>query len=293
MFEVFLQVHLLLAFTTIGGLIWHIFPGEFTKFLFPIISISLWSITTLYRLFRVYHNPSAYIISYTSFPQSDLTDQRLRTIKLDVRVERHVNAERGQYAYLYFSSLRWRYRFQGHPFTVAWCKHEEEIKDDKKIKFTSLTFLIQPQSGLTARLARELQLSNLSSKKSSFPTILYDGSYGQDLHLEHYETIMLVAKGIGIAGVLPYAQYLAQRNCHDDEIKKLLKLASTPNKGRLRNSLYRDATRKVDLFWELDHNFQEGWISDHLRTLQDQDPGRVSLPRHMYRHELTLSSVLT
>lgn len=292
MFEIFLQAHLLLAFTAIGGLIWHMFPGEFTKFLFPIISISLWLISTLYRLFRVYHNPDAYILSYTSFPQPGLIDQRLCTVKLDVRIEQHLSAERGQYVYLYFSGLRWRYRFQGHPFTVAWCRHEEEIKDGKKINFTSLTFLIQPQSGLTARLARELQLSNLSSKKSR-TTILYDGPYGQDLHLECYETVMLVAKGIGIAGVLPYAQYLAQRNCHDDKIKKLLKLASTPNKGRLRNSLYRDATRKVDLFWELDHNRQEEWVSDHLRTLQDQDPGRASLQLPTYRHELILDSVLT
>lgn len=289
MFELFLEAHLILAFTTIGGLIWHMFPGEFTKFLFPVISISLWSITTAYRLFRIYHNPSACILSYTSFPQPDLTDQRLRTIKLDVRIERHLSAERGQYAYLCFSGLRWRYRFQAHPFTVAWCKHEEEIKDGKKINFTSLTFLIQPQSGLTARLARELQLSNLSSRKS----LLYDGPYGQDLHLERYETVMLVAKGIGIAGVLSYAQYLAQRNCHDDEIKKLLKLASTPNKGYLRNSLYRDATRKVDLFWELDYNCQEEWISDHLKTLQDQDPGRASLQWPTYRHELIIDSVLT
>jgi hypothetical protein len=59
---------------------------------------------------------------------------------------------------------------------------------------------------------------------------------------------MLVAKGIKIAGVLLYAQHLAQRNCHNSKIKELLKLALTPNKGDLRNSLYRDATRKVDLF---------------------------------------------
>jgi len=59
---------------------------------------------------------------------------------------------------------------------------------------------------------------------------------------------MLVANGIGIAGVLPYARQLAKRNLHDCEIKKSLKLVSTPNKDDLRKALHRDATRKVDLF---------------------------------------------
>jgi hypothetical protein len=59
---------------------------------------------------------------------------------------------------------------------------------------------------------------------------------------------MLIAKGISIASVLSYTQYLAQRNCYNNKIKKLLKLALTFNKGYLRNLLYKDVTRKVDLF---------------------------------------------
>jgi hypothetical protein len=132
---------------------------------------------------------------------------------------------------------------------IVWFDHDEVVRDGRKFDITNLTFLIQEQGGLTARLGRELQLSDLSSRESSFrSSVLFDGPYGQDLHLERYKTVILVAKGIRIAGVLPYARHLAQRNCHDGKVKKLLRLTSVPNKGGLRNSLHRDTTRKVDLF---------------------------------------------
>ena len=272
-FEWFLWTHTLLAVTVIGGTIWHILPGKFIKLLFPFISILVWSIITLYRL--RYHNRGGYISSCNSFPQYG--KDGAHTIKLNVRLRRHLPFKPGQFGYLKFPSLRWRYRFQAHPFMIMWCEYDVEVKDDKQIDITNLTFLIQPRGGLTARLDRELQLSDLSKGSSFQWPVSFDGPYGQDLHLEQYETVMLVAQGPGIAGVLRYAQHLAQRSCRDREVKRLLKLESTPNKVDLRKTLHRDATKNVDLFWQLDLNSQEKWISDHLRALQDMDPKRASL----------------
>lgn len=225
---------------------------------------------------RIYRKRGAYVSSYQPAVESD--DEEFGVIKVNAQVPKHEIFKPGEYLYLYFTSLRWRYRFQSHPFMITWCENGKETIEGRESDVTNLTFLIQPRSGLTARLRRELRLSELSSGKAkSRSPILFDGPYGQHLSLERYETVMLVAKGIGVAGVLPYAGYLMQRNYHDAEIKRLLRLESTPNKGELRNSLYRDATRKVDLFWELERNCHEDWISDHLRTLQDQDPDRVSV----------------
>ena len=282
---------MLLALTVLGGVIWHILPGEFMKLLFPTISISLWLILTLYRLARIYRNRGSYVSSYHSVVESG--DQEFGVIRVNVQVPKHKAFKPGEYLHLYFTSLRWRYRFQSHPFMITWYEDGKETVDGKEFDVTNLTFLIQPRSGLTERLGRELQLSELSSGKAEFRnSILFDGPYGQHLHLERYETVMLVAKGIGITGVLPYAGYLMQRNYHDAKIKELLRLESTPNKDDLRNSLRRDATRKVDLFWELELNRQEEWVSDHLRALQDQDPDRVSVHGVSHETELTLHSVL-
>jgi hypothetical protein len=124
-----------------------------------------------------------------------------------------------------------------------------EEKDSRKIDFTKFTFLAKPQDGLMVRLGRELHFSEISSGRLSFRSlILFDRLYGQNLHFEYFETVILVAKGIGIASILPYIQYLTQRSFCDSEIKKSLKLVSTANKNNLRKGLYRDITRKVDIF---------------------------------------------
>lgn len=186
--------------------------------------------------------------------------------KFVVRVPQQVSFDPGAYVYLYFG-LQWRYRLQSQPLMIAWHEHGEENGEE----ITDLTFFVEPRGGLTRELERELQLSR-------FPrplTVWFDGPYGLDLHLEQYETVMLAAKGIGIAGVLPYARHLLQRRFRDSKIKELLRLAATPNKQHLQNSLHRDATRKVDLFWELEQNRQETLASTHLQALQETDPQRV------------------
>jgi NAD(P)H-flavin reductase len=80
------------------------------------------------------------------------------------------------------------------------------------------------------------------------------------LHLERYETVMLVAQGIGIAGVLPYIRHLASWKFHKEIwYRRMVK------------------TRKLDLYWLLEENSEEEWIEDYLRELQTKDPEQVSL----------------
>lgn len=291
MFELFKMTHLLLALAVLGGITWHILPSKFIKLLFPTISISIWLITTFYRVARIHRNRGAYVSRY--HPAANTDDEQSGVMKVNIQVPKREVFKPGEYVYLYFTNLRWRYRLQSHPLMIAWCEDGKETVHGREFDVTNLTFLIESRSGLTARLGTELRLSELSSGKAkSRGSISFDGPYGQSLSLERYETVMLVAKGIGITGVLPYAGYLMQRNSHDAEIKKMLNLGSTPNKDELRNSLHRDATRKVDLFWELESNCQEDWVSDHLRTLQDQDPDRVSVRAMLQRVELILHSVV-
>ena len=106
----------------------------------------------------------------------------------------------------------------------------------------NLTFLIEPRDGITARLEEENILRDL----------FIDGPYGQDLRLERYETVLLIAKGIGIAGVLSYA-------------KQLIWWKSNIAQQR------RVTTRKLDLYWELDSNDQERWVGSYLKQLQEKN----------------------
>lgn len=256
-------MHKLLALFALGGTLWHIIPGKFMTTLLPTICVSVWTMTSVVRLVRILRNRG--LITHTPAPRSRHGPEAFKFV---VRVPQQVSFDPGAYVYLYFG-LQWRYRLQSQPLMVAWYEHGEE--DGRHT--TDLTFFVEPRGGLTQALEKELQLSHFPSALA----VWFDGPYGQDLHLEQYETVMLAAKGIGIAGVLPYARHLLQRRFRDSKIKELLRLAATPNKQHLRNSLHRDATRKVDLFWELEQNRQETLASSHLQALQETDPQRVGL----------------
>lgn len=162
-------------------------------------------------------------------------------LNLTVRLQRPRAIRAGQYYYVYFSDMGLRRRFQGHPFVVSWWDNSAEA--------VALSFLIQAQRGLSMTLAT----------RKTIRSVILDGPYGSDLRMENYETVLLFAKGIGIAGVLPYALSLVERKTHED---------GSYRRGQM--------TRKVDLIWILEENCQEQWISAWIEKLKDKDPERAS-----------------
>ncbi|CZR55712.1 uncharacterized protein PAC_05600 [Phialocephala subalpina] len=127
-----------------------------------------------------------------------------------------------------------------HPFVVAWW--------DAPMAARSLSFLIRPQSGITSELIT----------RKSVRTVTLDGPYGKDLHLDSYETVILVAKGIGIAGILPYIRHMTDRKVLPDEY-----WAYQYRRGLI--------TRKIDVYWVLEDNDQEEWASDWIKDLHELD----------------------
>jgi len=122
--------------------------------------------------------------------------------------------------------------------------------DDSK-RAMSLSFLIQPQGGVSAGLIA----------RNSIRSVIIDGPYGKDLALEDYETVILIAKGIGIAGILPYARHMTYRRVSKEK----------------DNEAYRRGLiiRKVDVFWVMEDNSQEHWISEWITDLQQKDSEKV------------------
>ncbi|TVY87654.1 hypothetical protein LAWI1_G007390 [Lachnellula willkommii] len=58
--------------------------------------------------------------------------------------------------------------------------------------------------------------------------------------LENYETVILIARGIGIAGLLLYARHMTYQRVSKDK-----------NHEAYRRGLI---TRKIDIFWIMDDN---------------------------------------
>ena len=129
-----------------------------------------------------------------------------------------------------------------------------------------LSFLIQPHSGLSSQLIA----------RKSIPNVMIHGPYGKNLHLDEYETVILIAKGIGIAGILPYARHMAYRRLSKDK----------------SNEEYRRGlmTRKLDIIWVLDDNYQDMWVSEYMQQLQMKDKDKVDeLGRTGHRKKLKMA----
>jgi predicted ferric reductase len=247
MFEASLKGHLILAIFTIGALIWHSVPGSFYEVVIPVTAFLLWSLNRAWRAWRVESSQKSHWLTkfYYNSPTGQLADRKLAALKLKVELERPMLVGPGQYVYLIFRGLRLTDKLQAHPFMICWWDDPEDILPGAKNLNSpqqTLHFLIHPRNGLTARLAQE----------NSLESIEVDGPYGQDLHLELYDTVILVARGIGIATMLTYA-------------KRLIKWKSSPTHKR------RVLTRKLDLYWELDENCQEKWVGEYLNDLRDKN----------------------
>lgn len=99
--------------------------------------------------------------------------------------------------------------------------------------------------------------------------LLLDGPYNQDFGLEDYDVVVLVAEGPGITKVLPYMTTLAARRAYDKR--------NCPNPP-----LFRDQTRRVDLFWWLKDDDEAAWVQDQLEHLQSLDPDNVGQRPRQY-----------
>jgi hypothetical protein len=102
--------------------------------------------------------------------------------------------------------------------------------------------------------------------------IRLDGPYGKLQGLNRFETVILVARGLGIAGVLSLAAELAAHHRHDNDVWR--QFFETRTQGK---HTFDDICRRVNLIWWLDSPVQEEWARKELRLLQDLDT-RVSTP---------------
>jgi predicted ferric reductase len=109
----------------------------------------------------------------------------------------------GQYIYLRAPATRFRYSnpfsaifslLESHPFMVVWWNNDTPKAD-------SISLLVKEESGFTKALAqtRHKQLR-----------VFIDGPYGNSHDFHNYDSIIMVATGIGITAQLPYIKELLQ-----------------------------------------------------------------------------------
>lgn len=133
---------------------------------------------------------------------------------LSVTLPRSWNFKAGQHIKLCIPSLSWGSILQWHPFTLS----SYEFVNGNMV----IHLIIRERKGFTATLANK-------GKPDHEMVALIDGPYGNQIQLRTYGTVLLFASGIGIAGLLLYAQ----QTLEDYDAQ-------------------RTSCRRVFLFWEID-----------------------------------------
>ncbi|EFY96526.1 ferredoxin reductase (FNR) [Metarhizium robertsii] len=136
--------------------------------------------------------------------------------------------------------LAWiRYNFL-HSFTAI---AQYNSPADKSGQVSTVSFLLSRHGN------HETAISMLHEGSLLF----LDGPYGQEVDLAKDDILILAAKGMGIAGVLPMVTDLALRRDHDNRIRE-----------RIQDLTERLRTEEC--------NSQMEWVEKQLKWLQEMDP---------------------
>lgn len=248
-FEAFLIFHRILALVTIGVLVWHLFGDtshwrehDTVNLIIPGVSIIFWLASRLFCLFFLRHKANNATIR-----EKGPSDKYDTALELKVSLPHAIKMRPGQYFYVELSAEEsWKNYFKtARPLMAVWHKTLEPMTEFGTECSSEINFLIKPLDG-----------HSLIALRDSPKVVLY-GPYGKDLQLQSYENVMIVAQGIGISSVLSYIRQIVTWKSKEDIRKTAL-------------------TRKLDVFWVLDDNCEEDWLSEYLPELQKLDR-KVSL----------------
>ncbi|KAK0755581.1 hypothetical protein N5P37_011823 [Trichoderma harzianum] len=276
----FLWAHRIIAMGSVAVIFWHVLQTSSTIARMLVgSSCGFWLFTTIFRILRVlWSGHSGTIIQRSSDADA---------IQLTVRLLHPMKLQPGCYFYIFFPAFWLKYNIlQSYTAMAFWHPPESSYE-----AITELTFLLS-RRGNHAKAISQLREGQ---------TILLDGPYGINYELQTYETAVLAAKGMGIAAILPLALSLAARRHHDDRVRENLGALSQRNRAILKEissaagkeleilgkkkaelakerqkflnkKLYRDAVKKIILFWSLESNEQISSAQEQLAALQALDP---------------------
>ena len=113
------------------------------------------------------------------------------TVSIRIVLQKPLKIDAGQYINLWIPRVG---LLQTHPFTVvSWANIPQDTID----------LFIEPRRGLTRDLSYRAQTDSGSNLLAMF-----SGPHGASAAINHYETILMVASGFGIAAHLPYLKKL-------------------------------------------------------------------------------------
>lgn len=125
------------------------------------------------------------------FATATVVSDNREVTQVHVSVPRPWRVKPGQFIFLSIPKLGVFTGLRGHPFMISWWEHDQ--------RGLTLSLLVKSRAGFTAELDR-----HTDKPLQAF----IDGPYGVQHDFGEYETVIMFATGIGIAGCIPYIKDL-------------------------------------------------------------------------------------
>jgi NAD(P)H-flavin reductase len=184
---------------------------EYFPYIWPLVAI--WSFDRSIRILRLIYCNLHVNFNYRKLkctktaasydPESDI-------IKLSVTLAGTKPQPRAGDYYFIYQPFRWS-GYEGHPFTLAnWQPASSSSLNSSDDSGTQLDFFIRPADGWTRYLRDQCIESNTPSNTW---TMLLEGPYGKTRKLwDTYDTVLLIAGGLGITAMIPYLREYIRRS---------------------------------------------------------------------------------
>ncbi|KAK9607398.1 hypothetical protein V6Z93_000945 [Aspergillus fumigatus] len=198
-YEVFLRSHQIFAILFVYGTWRHLPSANRPPKLYLVIALAVFGTTSFFGLVTLLYRNG--LFAGRGCPRAIVTfkvrevkeaDPVVTATQIRIVLPRPVTVEAGQYINIWIPSVGLWSWTQTHPFTVtSWSRSAQD----------TLELLVQPRRGLSADLLRYAPIAEESS--ISF-LALFTGPHGTSEDVSHYESILVIASGFGIAAAVPY-----------------------------------------------------------------------------------------
>ncbi|KAK9370588.1 ferric reductase NAD binding domain-containing protein [Lipomyces kononenkoae] len=212
-YEIFIVGHVVLAGVFLAGLRVHLANHGFSYYAYA--ALAVWGFDRVARIVRIVlagATTRAQVCAYGN------------ATYLLVKPSVHFKARPGQYVYLYVMRNRF---WESHPFSVM------DSKGDG-----SYVLVAKAQASMTKRL---LKCADKEPGNDNAIRVWVEGPYGKTYPVTRYDTVLLVAGGIGVTAIMSYA----------------LDLTRTSRSGQ-----------HVVLYWTVREAESLNWVKEQLEELE-------------------------
>lgn len=134
--------------------------------------------------------------------------RRQRATEVVVTLARPFKVRAGQYVYVWIPGVRgWSFKLHRSP--ILWSAAEEDGKN------STISLLIEAGSKRRGRGTRTVE--NVAKHCSQKHFAWVDGPYGSAKRLDRYDTVLMVATGLGIAAQIPYIREILDVYGHEPD----------------------------------------------------------------------------